>query len=168
MKNPICDEGITQDYCTISHNRSNNTYSTPKKENCTPPPCSSDQVLSPNCNCAYPYSGSLIFRAPSFSDYGNKSVFEFLEQEMMKSFKSQNQPVDSVSLSNPLKNEVNYLVLDLEIFPSNQPYFNRSGITKIGFMLSNQTFKPPHEFGPFYFKGNTYQYFAGSFHFVKK
>ncbi|KAH6761124.1 Leucine-rich repeat protein kinase family protein [Perilla frutescens var. hirtella] len=158
--NPICDEGITRNYCTSSHDQSNDSYTTPK-ENCIIVQCSSDQISSPTCKCAYPYSGSLIFRAPSFSNFGNKSLYELLEQELMKSFKFHEQPVDSVFLSNPTKNEDDYLVLDLEIFPSNQTYFNHTGIVRIGFMLSNQTFKPPHVFGPFYFKGSKYQYFAG-------
>lgn len=158
--NPICDEGITEDYCTIS-DRSNGSYATPAA-NCTHYRCNSlDQTSSPTCNCAYPYSGSLVFRAPFFSNFGNKSHFVDLEQELMSSFKSHGQPVDSVSVSNPLKNEDGYLVLDLQVFPSNQSYFNRSGIIGIGFILSNQTFKPPHEFGPFYFNANKYQYFAG-------
>ncbi|KAH6804258.1 Leucine-rich repeat protein kinase family protein [Perilla frutescens var. frutescens] len=158
--NPICDEGITRNYCTISHDRSNDSYTTPK-ENCITVQCSSDQISSPTCKCAYPYSGSLIFRAPSFSNFGNKSLYELLERELMNSFMSHEQPVDSVFLSNPTKNEDDYLVLDLEIFPSNQTYFNHTAIVRIGFMLSNQTFKPPHVFGPFYFKGSKYQYFAG-------
>ncbi|KAL1556872.1 leucine-rich repeat receptor protein kinase HPCA1-like isoform X3 [Salvia divinorum] len=158
--NPICEEGITEDYCTISHDRSNDTYTSPK-QNCTPLQCSKDQIPSPTCQCAYPYSGTLTFRAPSFSNYGNKSVYESLEQALMISFKSHNQPVDSVSLSSPVKDSVGYLKLDLEIFPYSQLYFNWTGIERIGFMLSNQTFKPPHEFGPFVFHGNAYQYFAG-------
>ncbi|XP_042007347.1 leucine-rich repeat receptor protein kinase HPCA1-like isoform X2 [Salvia splendens] len=158
--NPICEEGITEDYCTISNDRSNDTYTSPQ-QNCTPLQCSKYQILSPTCQCAYPYSGTLTFRAPSFSNYGNNSVYESLEQALMKSFKSHNQPVDSVSLSSPVKDSVGYFQLHLDIFPYSQLYFNWTGIERIGFMLSNQTFKPPHEFGPFVFHGNAYQYFAG-------
>lgn len=79
----------------------------------------------------------------------------------MLSFKTHGQPVDSISLSNPLKNDDDYLVLDLHVFPYNQTFFNHTGITSIAFILSNQTFKPPHEFGPFYFMADKYQYFAG-------
>ncbi|KAI3448395.1 hypothetical protein Pfo_005060 [Paulownia fortunei] len=157
--NPICDEGGTENYCTIPQ-QSNSTYST-AAENCTPLPCSSDKMSSPTCKCAYPYSGNLFFRAPSFSNFGNTSVFESLQQKLMATFKSHSQPVDSVSLSNPTKNVDNYLELNLQVFPSGQDYFNRTGISGIGFMLSNQTFKPPREFGPFYFIGYNYPYFAG-------
>lgn len=161
VANPICDEGITADYCTISDDRSNDSYATPAA-NCKQSGCNNvDQTSSPTCNCAYPYSGRLVFRATSFSNFGNKSHFVDLEQELMLSFKSHGQPVDSVAVSHPMKGEDGYLVLDLQVFPSNQSYFNRKGIIGIGFILSNQTFKPPHEFGPFYFDADKYQYFAG-------
>ncbi|KAL8027314.1 hypothetical protein ABFX02_14G087500 [Erythranthe guttata] len=157
--NPICDEGVTQNYCSFP-DQSNSTYSTPP-ENCTPIPCTSEKVSSPTCKCAYPYSGNLFFRAPSFSTFGNKTVFESLHSKLMETFKSHGQPVESTSLSNPTKNSNEYLVLNLQVFPSGIDYFNRTGISSIGFILSNQTFKPPHTFGPFYFKANEYPYFAG-------
>ncbi|XP_057810336.1 leucine-rich repeat receptor protein kinase HPCA1-like isoform X2 [Salvia miltiorrhiza] len=158
--NPICNEGITEEYCTVSQNRSDDTYELPNKDCPADLKCSNGEILSPTCKCAYPYSGSLRFRAPSFSDYGSTSTYESLEAALIESFKLHEQPVDSVSiLVNPMKNAVGYLVLGLHIFPSDQPYFTRTGIVEIGFMLSNQTFKPPHEFGPFFFKGDVYQYF---------
>ncbi|KAK6121246.1 hypothetical protein DH2020_045020 [Rehmannia glutinosa] len=157
--NPICDEGGTDNYCTVP-DQSNSSYSTPT-ENCTTVSCGSDKVSSPTCQCAYPYSGNLFFRAPSFSNYGNATVFESLRQKLMTTFKSHGQPVDSVSLSNPTKNVDRYLELNLQVFPSGQDYFNRTGISGIGFMMSNQTFKPPPGFGPFYFIANTYPNFPG-------
>lgn len=162
MANPLCDEGITADYCTISDDRSNDSYATPAA-NCKQSGCNNvDQTSSPTCNCAYPYSGRLVFRATSFSNFGNQSHYVDLEQKLMLSFKSHGQPVDSVAVSHPTKREDGYLVLDLQVFPSNQSYFNRTGIIGIGFILSNQTFKPPHEFGPFYFDADKYLYFAGN------
>lgn len=157
--NPICDEGGTEKYCSIPR-QSNSSYSTPI-ENCTPLPCTLDKISSPSCKCAYPYTGTLFFRAPSFSNYGNLSIFASLQQKLMVTFQSHSLPVDSVSLSNPTKNIDDYLLLNLQIFPSGQDYFNRSGISGIGFMLSNQTFKPPSGFGPFFFIGNSYPYFSG-------
>ncbi|KAG6408645.1 hypothetical protein SASPL_131663 [Salvia splendens] len=157
--NPICDEGVTESYCKIPE-PSSPTYTTPL-ENCNPLPCTEDRVFSPSCTCAYPYTGTLFFRAPSFSNYGNSSIFASLQQNMKASFKSHGLPIDAVSLSNPTKNMDNYLLLSLQVFPSGQDYFNRTGISAIGFMLSNQTFKPPKEYGPFYFIGNSYPYFAG-------
>ena len=157
--NLICDEGVTESYCKIPK-PSPPTYTTPL-ENCNPQPCTEDRVFNPSCTCAYPYTGTLFFRAPSFSNYGNSSIFASLQQNMKAPFKSHGLPIDVVSLSNPTKNMDNYLLLSLQVFPSGQDYFNRTGISAIGFMLSNQTFKPPKEYGPFYFIGNSYPYFAG-------
>lgn len=79
---------------------------------------------------------------------------------MMKSFESNQLPVDSVSLSQPTKDSNDYLVINLDIFPSGGERFNRSGISQIGFLLSNQTYKPPHTFGPYFFIGHNYDFFA--------
>ncbi|XP_051132775.1 leucine-rich repeat receptor protein kinase HPCA1-like isoform X2 [Andrographis paniculata] len=160
VDNPVCDGEGTPSYCS-PHQLSDSSYSTPMR-NCIPPSCRSSKISSPTCQCAYPYSGNIFFRSPSFSSYGNKSLFESLEKEMMKTFSSHGQPVDSVYLSNPTKNSDGNLELNVRVFPSGQDYFNRSGISGIGFILSNQTFKPPHGFGPFYFVANIYPYFEGS------
>uniref|UniRef100_A0A5B6ZSW7 non-specific serine/threonine protein kinase n=1 Tax=Davidia involucrata TaxID=16924 RepID=A0A5B6ZSW7_DAVIN len=161
VHNPICDEGGGEEYCKVpqGHQESNSTYSTPQN-NCVPVQCSSDQLPSPNCMCTYPYTGTLFFRAPSFSDLEDTSIYTDLEKALMLSFQSHQLPVDSVSLSNPTKNSDDNLALNLKVFPSGQDHFNRSEISRIGFMLSNQTFKPPKNFGPFYFNGDHYEYFA--------
>lgn len=72
-------------------------------------------------------------------------------------------PVDSVAVSNPIENSTDYkLQISVKIFPSGQDNFNRTGVSRIGFALSNQTFKPdPKVFGPFYFVGDKYQHFSG-------
>lgn len=84
----------------------------------------------------------------------------------MKSFKSHQLPVDSILLSNPTKDSTQYLELSLQVFPSRQDHFNRTGILSIGFLLSNQTFKPPEDFGPFYFMADKYGYFESSGKFL--
>ncbi|KAL3620748.1 hypothetical protein CASFOL_035660 [Castilleja foliolosa] len=159
LGNPICDEEGKQDFCRMPQ-QSNSSYSTPT-ENCTPIQCDSDKISSPSCKCAYPYTGMLFFRAPSFSNFGNSSIFLPLQKTLMSTFQSLSLPVGSISLSNPTKNLDNYLVLNLQIFPSGQDYFNHTGISGVGFMLSNQTFKPPPEFGPFFYIGTSYPYFEG-------
>ncbi|KAL1358769.1 hypothetical protein AAHE18_04G057700 [Arachis hypogaea] len=153
VHNPVCGGGSSQDYCSIP--QQNNMYTTPQN-NCVPVTCSTDQKESPNCKCAYPYTGTLTFRAPTFSDLQNKSVFASLESSMMRSFHRYNLPVDTVSVSNPRK-EALYLDLTLEVFPSGIYRFNRTGIINIGFVLSNQTYKPPPTFGPFYFIADDYE-----------
>lgn len=80
---------------------------------------------------------------------------------MMDSFQAHRLPVDSVSLKNPSTDLDDYLVISLEMFPFGQDYFNRTGVSGIGFVLSNQTFKPPDNFGPFFFIGDGYQHFSG-------
>ncbi|KAL3515800.1 hypothetical protein ACH5RR_022702 [Cinchona calisaya] len=157
VDNPFC-QGSTVTYCILPR-QVNSSYSTPS--NCLPPQCRSDQVSSPNCQCAYPYTGTLFFRAPSFSDLGNSSNFVSLQQSLMFTFHSNQLSVDSVSLSDPSKNLDDYLTISLQVFPSGLDHFNRTGISAIGLVLSNQTFKPPPSFGPFFYIGNSYQYFSG-------
>ncbi|MED6133194.1 hypothetical protein PIB30_026263 [Stylosanthes scabra] len=156
VDNPVCGGGASQDYCSIP--QQNNLYTTPLN-NCVPVTCSTDQKESPNCKCAYPYTGTLAFRAPSFSDLQNQSVFALLESSMMQTFHQYNLPVDTVSVSNPRKEGL-YLDLSLEVFPSGQDRFNRTGIINIGFVLSNQIYKPPAPFGPVNFIADSYEYYT--------
>ncbi|XP_017437263.2 leucine-rich repeat receptor protein kinase HPCA1 isoform X2 [Vigna angularis] len=157
LNNPICQEtGVPQSYCSIT--TPNNSYSTPP-ENCVPVPCSLDQTLSPKCKCAYPYTGTLNLRAPSFSALENETVYITLQLSLMQSFQHNDIPVDSVSLSNPRKNTYQYLELTLKVFPSGQDRFNRTGISSVAFILSNQTYKPPSMFGPYYFTSDDYENF---------
>lgn len=151
ISNPICRESdTTASYCDLPID-SNSSYSTPQN-NCNPETtCTSDQVSSPNCKCSYPYTGTLTFRAPSFSNLGNSTIYTSLQSSMMVSFQSNHLPVDSLSLSQPTKNSDKYLEINLAVFPSGGERFNRSGISQIGFILSNQTYKPPHSFGPYFF-----------------
>lgn len=92
---------------------------------------------------------------------GNATIFETLQGSLMRAFLSHQLPVDTVSLSNPTKNLDDYLVVHLEVFPSGQDYFNRTGVSGVGFVLSNQTFKPPKEYGPFFFIAEGYKFFTG-------
>ncbi|KAK4551225.1 hypothetical protein RGQ29_032454 [Quercus rubra] len=161
--NPICGvTGNLSSYCTVS--LSNASYST-QKADCKPVPCSSDQISSPNCRCAYPYTGTLFFQTLSFSDLGNNTYYNILEKSLMDSFHTHQLPVDSVSLtlSNPITASSKYLEVKLKVFPYGQVSFNLTGISSIGFMLSNQTFKPPPQlFGPFYFISDKYEKYTES------
>ncbi|XP_031120106.1 probable leucine-rich repeat receptor-like protein kinase At5g49770 isoform X2 [Ipomoea triloba] len=159
VSNPICFEGNSASYCAIPREY-NSSYSTPPT-NCSPSPCSSDQTSSPTCACAYPYTGYILFRTPSFSDLANSSEFVALQDSMMQSFKSLQLPVDSVSLSNPTKNLDYYLVLYVQVFPNGQNHFNQTGVSALGFLLSYQNFKPPESFGPFIFIADNYKFLNG-------
>ncbi|XP_075667182.1 leucine-rich repeat receptor protein kinase HPCA1-like [Castanea sativa] len=160
--NPICGvTGNLNSYCRVS--LSSASYST-QNVHCDPVPCSSDQSSSPYCRCAYPYTGILFFEAVSFSDLGNNTYYNILEGSLMHSFHSHQLPVDSVSLtlSNSTTTSSEYLEVKLKVFPYGQVSFNRTAILSIGFMLSNQTFRPPPPFGPFYFIGDQYEKFTES------
>ncbi|KAH7866776.1 hypothetical protein Vadar_024785 [Vaccinium darrowii] len=164
--NPFCGEteGTTKTYCS-TRKPPDFTYSTPKN-NCNPATCSADKVSSPNCRCAYPYMGDMIFGAPSFSDFSNTTIYTSLANSLMQFFLSHHQlPVDSVSLSNPTSDTNNYFVLTLEVFPpSDQDGFNLTGVSEIGFVFSNQTFKAPWsplDFGPYTFRSRPYLHFEG-------
>uniref|UniRef100_A0A7N2MUS0 non-specific serine/threonine protein kinase n=1 Tax=Quercus lobata TaxID=97700 RepID=A0A7N2MUS0_QUELO len=149
--NPICEkQNIKSSYCAVSEPNTSTSYSTPPN-NCQPISCSSGQVSSPNCLCAYPYSGTLVFRATSISDLRDSVYYTKLEASLMQSFQSQKLPVNSISLSNPIKDFSEDFRIRLQIFPSGQGRFNRTGLSQVGFVFSNQSFKPPQGFGPYYF-----------------
>ncbi|KAH7865530.1 hypothetical protein Vadar_007839 [Vaccinium darrowii] len=171
--NPFCGEteGTTKTYCS-TRKPPDFTYSTPEN-NCNPATCSADKVSSPNCRCAYPYMGDMIFGAPSFSDFSNTTIYTSLANSLMQFFLSHHQlPVDSVSLSNPTTDTNNYFVLTLEVFPpSDQDRFNLTGVSEIGFVFSNQTFKAPWsplDFGPYTFRSRPYLYFEEGITGAKK
>nr|POE45962.1 putative leucine-rich repeat receptor-like protein kinase [Quercus suber] len=155
VDNPVCER--LSSYCTVSQPNNGPSYSTPPN-NCQPISCSSGQVSSPNCSCAYPYSGTLVFRATSISDLGNSVHYTNLEASLMLSFLSQKLPVNSVSLSNPIKDFFEEFKIRLQIFPSGQGCFNRTGLSQVGFVFSNQIFEPPQGFGPYYFLADPIPY----------
>ncbi|CAL0309305.1 unnamed protein product [Lupinus luteus] len=158
--NPIClENGVSQQsYCQVP--KVIPSYSTPPN-NCSPQKCTNSQISSPNCKCAYPYTGSLISRALSISNF-NTSDYKDIEKSLMDSFRAQNLPVDSVSLSDPMKNSSNdNFQFTLSIFPSQTDRFNRTGVSQIAFVLSNQIYKSPEFFFPYLFIGANYRYYEG-------
>lgn len=165
--NPICRESdVTDKFCSPQTNIT--TYSTPWNY-CPPPSCGLGQVSSPNCQCACPYIGSIFFKVPSFSSLENSTIYISLHDSLMTFFHEAGLPVNSLSLQNPRRNMDDYLVIDLKLFPSGEPSFNRTGILGLAFAFSNQTFQPPTEFNIYYFipepysnflKGNVFLYDA--------
>ncbi|KAL6905887.1 hypothetical protein ACP4OV_003488 [Aristida adscensionis] len=161
--NPFCNQGRSTDdrYCTPtgqSNQAAPPAYSTPNKCAGLPPPCLSNQLLSPSCVCAVPYRGTLFFRSPSFSDLTNSSYYNQLEVGMRAKFVAFSLPVDSIAIHDPLVNAANNLQMALEVFPQGKMQFGEQDIVDIGFMLSNQTYKPPQAFGPYYFIGQQYSF----------
>ncbi|KAM4126236.1 hypothetical protein ACB094_01G373000 [Castanea mollissima] len=166
VENPLCENKV-ESYCMVPQSKNTSTFST-LPNNCEPVNCNLDQDSSPNCKCAYPYKGTLFFRAPSFSDLGNPSYYIDIQGSLMKFAQSHKLPVDSVSISNLFKDSSENLEMSIQVFPSGQDRFNRTGISNIGFVLSNQTFKPPDKFGPFYFKAMPYGPFSEEYIESKK
>ena len=122
--------------------------------------CSNDQSLNPaNCGCAYPYTGKMVFRAPFFTDLTNSDTFQQLETSLTTQLSLRD---GSVFLSNIHFDSDNYLQAQVKLFPSSGLSFNVSDLIRIGFDLSNQTYKPPKNFGPYFFIADPYAPLAGT------
>ncbi|CAN6326117.1 unnamed protein product [Urochloa humidicola] len=158
--NPYCVPGSNDKYC-VAPGQSNPTaapYSTAKNCSVLPTPCLSNQLMSPTCICAVPYRGTLFFRSPSFSDLSSPSNFLPLEQDMKTKFARLNVPVDSIAIDGPFFDTNNNLQMSLELFPGGKTQFSEQDISDVGFMLSNQSYKPPAMYGPYYFIGQQYSF----------
>lgn len=151
--NPVCSTGLSNtEYCQLQQPNSK-PYST-SVAHCGDKSCASDQKINPqSCDCAYPYEGTLYFRGPTFRELSNANMFHSLEMSLWTKL---GLTPGSVSLQNPLFNLDDYLQVHLELFPPTGKKFNRSEISRLGFSMSNQTFKPPAEFGPYYFIASPY------------
>ncbi|KAG1338207.1 putative leucine-rich repeat receptor-like protein kinase [Cocos nucifera] len=159
VDNPVCNSQLSNTiYCRLQQQMLT-PYSTNLSQ-CGSKSCPSDQSLSPqSCTCMYPYQGSMIFRAPFFRDVTNSTRFEELEMSLWTKIKL---TPGSVYLSDPSYTSDNYLQLHVKLFPSTGMYFNRSEVIRIGFDLSNQTYKPPSIFGPYYFIASPYTFSGGA------
>ncbi|KAL8139959.1 hypothetical protein V2J09_005980, partial [Rumex salicifolius] len=158
LQNPYCTENTGSTYCTAQQTKLT-SYSTPF-DNCTASQCSSGQTSSPKCKCAIPYTGTLVFRAPTFSNLGISSNYDDLEASIIKAFNSVNLPVNSVSLSNVTRDQYSYLRISLAVFPDGTK-FNTTEISYLGFVLSNQILKTPSYFGPYIFFSDSSSSAAG-------
>ncbi|KAL5720654.1 hypothetical protein ACHQM5_013300 [Ranunculus cassubicifolius] len=153
--NPLCEEESLSatKYCQFQEHST--SYVTIPR-NCGSKPCLSNLKLNPqNCDCALPYEGTLYFRAPFFRDLSNATIFNELERDLWIKL---GLTAGSVSLQNPFFNTDNYLQIQLNLFPPSGKYFTRTEIQGLGFDLSNQTYKPPKMFGPYYFLASPYQF----------
>jgi len=92
---------------------------------------------------------------------GGQSYLIKLQQSLLQDFVDLALPVDSVLLSDASVDNHGYLNMLLAVFPSGQDHFNRTGIFSLGFVLSNQTYKPSEEFGPYVFIADSYAHFGG-------
>eukprot|EP01018_Ginkgo_biloba_P022108 Gb_10155 [translate_table: standard] len=122
--------------------------------------CSEDNKCSgqfkPNprtCQCQVPYEGELIFRSPLFSDLSDSSRFKLLEDTLQTELL-----LDSVVICCLNFDSNDYLNMKVQFFLSDNMYFGRMEIARIGSALSNQIYKPPAEFGSYFFIGYSYPY----------
>ncbi|KAG2541053.1 leucine-rich repeat receptor protein kinase HPCA1-like [Panicum virgatum] len=157
--NPVCEQARlpnTAAYCNLTQRAAAAPYSTSLVK-CFSGPCPAGQSLSPqSCACAFPYQGVMYFRAPFFRDVGNGTAFQALESMLWTKLAL---TPGSVFLQDPLFDSDSYMEVQVKLFPSGgSAYFNRSEVMRIGFDLSNQTFKPPKEFGPYYFIASPYPF----------
>ncbi|KVI11362.1 Concanavalin A-like lectin/glucanase, subgroup, partial [Cynara cardunculus var. scolymus] len=158
VNNPVCEEGRPKGrYCGAGKPNIPNGY---PSNSCTPVRCSSNKLLSPNCNCSHPYTGTIHFFSHSFSDLDNTTYYTILHDVLISAFRSNQLPVDSISISNAIVDEFSYLQYRLNIFPSDQDYFTRSEVSSIGTVLNRQTFILPL-FGPLFFLDENYCCFPG-------
>ncbi|THU64851.1 hypothetical protein C4D60_Mb01t30810 [Musa balbisiana] len=158
--NPVCNSSPvnTAVYCLLQQQQKK-PYTT-SLSTCGSISCPQDQKLDPrSCSCAHPYQGSMVFRAPYFRDLTNTTLFQQLEKSLWTNL---SLAPSSVYISDLHFNSDNYLELNLALFPSNGMYFNRSEVLRIGFDLSNQTYKPPTIFGPYYFLAFPYTFSGGT------
>ncbi|XP_047066338.1 leucine-rich repeat receptor protein kinase HPCA1-like [Lolium rigidum] len=116
--------------------------------------CPSDQNQNPaNCDCAFAYSGKMIFRAALFKDSTDSIMFQQLETSLWTQL---NLRAGAVELSDVHFNSDGYLQVQVELFPSSRTNFNHSELIVIGFLLSNHTYKQPAKFGPYIFIADKY------------
>ncbi|KAI3437451.1 Protein kinase domain-containing protein [Psidium guajava] len=153
LGNPVCNTSLVNtNYCLPQ--QSVKSYST-NVTICGTKSCRRDQKLSPHsCSCAFPYEGTIYFRGPSFKEI-NVNLFRELEQSLWMKL---DLAPGSVFIDNPFFNTDDYLQVPVAFFPAKGKYLNRSEILRLGFDLSNQTFKPPSEFGPYYFIASSYAF----------
>jgi hypothetical protein len=150
----VCTALSDTNYCQLQQ-QSTKPYST-SLANCGSKMCPPEQKLSPqSCECAYPYEGTLYFRAPSFRELSNVNMFHSLEMSLWGKL---GLTPGSIFLQNPFFNVDDYLQVQVALFPPTDKYFNRSEIQSIGFDLTNQTYKPPKDFGPYYFIASPYPF----------
>ncbi|KAL8255045.1 hypothetical protein R6Q59_033266 [Mikania micrantha] len=155
--NPICKAGSTERYCATG--KPNPPTGLPSNT-CPPARCGSNKVLSPNCKCTSPYTGTIYFFSYSFSNLDNTTYYATLHDALISAFRFNQLPVDSISISNATLDEYNYLQYRLHIFPSNEDYFTRSAVSSIGTVINRQNFSIPY-YGPLFFLDDSYCCYPG-------
>ncbi|KAL5218298.1 hypothetical protein ABZP36_018982 [Zizania latifolia] len=154
--NPVCDRLPDTQYCNVTKGAAPPPYSTSLVKCFSETCAAAGESMSPqSCACAYPYQGVMYFRAPSFGVVTNGTAFQELESGLWTKL---GLTPGSVFLQDPFFNGDYYMQVQVKLFPSGGAYFMRSEVMLIGFDLSNQIFKPPKGFGPYYFIASPYPF----------
>ncbi|KAH9289277.1 hypothetical protein KI387_033394 [Taxus chinensis] len=151
-ENPACNPGTRLSSSKLCQNIAlEQSYETNMAQ-CGNKKCSKGLKLNPkSCECQQPYEGQLKFRAPSFSSLTDIQRFQGLEQTLQTKLN-----VDAVHLCCLYFDTIEYLIMSVQFFPSGTRSFIRSDASQIGFKLSNQIYKPPEGFGPYFFIATPY------------
>ncbi|KAH9332085.1 hypothetical protein KI387_004193, partial [Taxus chinensis] len=154
LGNPACESSFLSSNRVCQPAPTDASYKTSLSQCGTKSCHTTDEKLNPaTCKCQVPFSGELIFRSPSFSDLSNGSRFQQLESSIWRNL---TLPAGYVFICCLHFDDHNYLNIQLQIFPPEGKHFKRKDVQRIGFALSKQTYKPPHEFGPFFFLADLY------------
>ncbi|XP_078152643.1 leucine-rich repeat receptor protein kinase HPCA1-like [Carex rostrata] len=150
LNNPLCKDAKHSNNLYCQNKQSNQPTYTTNRENCRPQvSCPDNQQLSPtSCTCAYPFSGQMVFRAPRFNDISNSNLFQQLEKTLWEQLI---RASNSVYISNIVITDNKYIEATVALFPLSGLHFSIDDFIKLGFNLSNQEYKPPLEFRPYYF-----------------
>uniref|UniRef100_A0A0D3G948 non-specific serine/threonine protein kinase n=1 Tax=Oryza barthii TaxID=65489 RepID=A0A0D3G948_9ORYZ len=158
--NPFCAEQDPNNRAFCSRQLQNASPYSTSMEKCGSAQCSDGQNVNPaSCGCAFSYNGKMVFRAPFFVDLVSSTPFQLLESTMAAKL---NLLPGSVALSDIHFNSDNYLQVQVKLFPTSGVTFNLSELTRIGSSLSNQIYKPPANFGPYFFIADPYAPLAAS------
>ncbi|GLJ13609.1 hypothetical protein SUGI_0216280 [Cryptomeria japonica] len=167
FQNPVCAVGTSlanDKVCDPEMAGNGTVYTTPMKDCGKIVKCEVEnmQINPVNCKCAMPLEGVMVLRSPSFSALNNNARFQRLEKSLESNLSlSQGSSVYIICCMSFDAND--YLNIKIWIFPPvEKQYFEPLDIIKLGYSLSNQTYKPPKEFGPYYFIPNPYLLFYDS------
>ncbi|XP_057839184.2 leucine-rich repeat receptor protein kinase HPCA1 [Cryptomeria japonica] len=160
--NPVCADGSQQLKLKACHPEKaaiGTPYTTVTKDCGEATKCGENLKIDPvDCECAMPFEGYLIFRAPSFATLNIISRFQKLEKSLMNLTNLVGLTNSSVYIFCCMSfNMDDSLKIPIRIFPPvRMKYFGQAYVVNLIYSLSNQSYNPPTEFGPYYFIPTSY------------
>ncbi|KAG7944215.1 hypothetical protein I3843_15G088500 [Carya illinoinensis] len=160
--NPVCNDHTSSldAYCQENQQTPKPYY--PSLANCECTSCLLDQDCNPwNCECVYPYKGTLSVGGSLLSELPNATVLKLLENSLSM---SQSLLPGSIYIQGAKFNGDGYLQVRLAFFPSIGKHFNRSEIQRIGFFMITQEYRLygfPQQFETYFFIADPYAFPGG-------